>query len=230
MLVAITPKGSLHDQVSANLLKMEAMPHFAAHVWLTFYLCGPPERLMLVAEALASDGWQNTGDWEGAFLDPKVQVEREVQRWWKLRGGGKRCVTATASKCSTLMQTPRQMCGSRNLLRFPCQTASVRFFNATFALRRLASHLGHFAQPRRIRHPRQSEKYGFERGVIPCQSLTFPGSFRPGRGQRWAGQRPAVTGRPFRSGEMLCRPTQSSANTSACSGAVEPIGSWPPAP
>jgi hypothetical protein len=70
-------KGSLHEQVSANLLKMEAMPHFAAErVWLTFYLCGPPERLKLVADALAADDWQNTAGWEGAFLYPKVQVER----------------------------------------------------------------------------------------------------------------------------------------------------------
>ena len=70
-------KGSFHEQVSANLLKMEAMPDFAAErLWLTFYLCGPPERLNLVADALAADGWQNIAGWEGAFLYPKVQVER----------------------------------------------------------------------------------------------------------------------------------------------------------
>lgn len=64
----MTGKGPLHEQVSANFLKMEAMPHFAARrLWLTFYLCGSPERLKLVAEALAAKGWQNTGDWEGAF-------------------------------------------------------------------------------------------------------------------------------------------------------------------
>jgi len=75
----MTEKGSFQKQVSGNLLKMEAMPQFAVErLWLTFYLCGPPERLKLVAERLAADGWQNTGDWEGAFLYPKVQVERTV--------------------------------------------------------------------------------------------------------------------------------------------------------
>jgi ferredoxin-NADP reductase len=75
----MTPKASLHEQVSANLLNMEALPHFAAdRLWLTFYLCGPPDRLRFVAEALAGEGWQNTENWEGAFLYPKVRAERNV--------------------------------------------------------------------------------------------------------------------------------------------------------
>ncbi len=73
----MTGKGSLHEQVSANLPALEANPQFTgARVWLTFYLCGKPFKLRPVAEALAEKGWRNTGDWEGAFLYPKLQVER----------------------------------------------------------------------------------------------------------------------------------------------------------
>lgn len=70
-------KGSLHEQVITNLATVEALAHFAGNrLWFTFYLCGQPEHLKQVAEALDADGWQNTGDWEGAFLYPKVEVER----------------------------------------------------------------------------------------------------------------------------------------------------------
>jgi hypothetical protein len=76
----MTGKGSLDEQVSTNLATVEALPHFAGkRLWLTFYLCGQPERLKQVAEALDTQGWQNTGDWESAFLYPKVQVERTAE-------------------------------------------------------------------------------------------------------------------------------------------------------
>jgi hypothetical protein len=77
---AITESGSLHEQVSTNLANVEALAHFAGkRLWLTFYLTGPPERLKQVAETLDAEGWQNTGDWEGAFLYPKVQVDRTAE-------------------------------------------------------------------------------------------------------------------------------------------------------
>lgn len=72
-------KTALHDQVSAKLAVVDAVPGFAGErIWLTFYLCGHPEKLRSVAEALAAQGWQNTGDWDSAFLYPKVEVERTV--------------------------------------------------------------------------------------------------------------------------------------------------------
>ena len=84
----MTTNGSLHEQVRANLAVVNALPHFTGNrLWLTFYLCGQPERLKQVAGTLDTKGWQNTGDWEGAFLYPKVQVERttaaivDVAQW-----------------------------------------------------------------------------------------------------------------------------------------------------
>lgn len=73
----MTGKGSLREQVIANLATVEALAHFAGNrLWLTFDLSGQPEHLKQIADALDAQGWQNTGDWEGAFLYPKVQVER----------------------------------------------------------------------------------------------------------------------------------------------------------
>ena len=67
----------LDEQVKANLAKVEARPQFTGErLWLTFYLCGPPENLQTVSHALADDGWLNTDGWEGAFLYPKLEVER----------------------------------------------------------------------------------------------------------------------------------------------------------
>ena len=76
----MTEDGSLHQQVSTNLATVEALAHFTGkRLWLTFYLSGQPERLKQVAKALDATGWQNTGDWEGAFLYPKIQVERTAE-------------------------------------------------------------------------------------------------------------------------------------------------------
>lgn len=67
----------LYEQVRANLAKVDAAPQFTGkRVWLTFYLCGPPENLQSVSQALADEGWLNTDGWEGAFLYPKVEADR----------------------------------------------------------------------------------------------------------------------------------------------------------
>jgi hypothetical protein len=67
----------LDEQVRANLAKVDATPQFTGNrMWLTFYLCGPPENLQSVSQALADEGWINTDGWEGAFLYPKWEVER----------------------------------------------------------------------------------------------------------------------------------------------------------
>jgi hypothetical protein len=68
---------SVDEQVRANLAKLDAVPAFVGdRLWLTFYLSGPPANLWLISEALASNGWHNTDGWEGAFLYPKVEVNR----------------------------------------------------------------------------------------------------------------------------------------------------------
>tara|TARA_R110002124_G_scaffold244268_1_gene409360 strand:- start:461 stop:823 length:363 start_codon:yes stop_codon:yes gene_type:complete len=73
----MTQKTALHDQIGANLAALDAVPGFSAErLWLTVYLSGHPDELRLVAEALSAEGWRNTGDWESAFLYPKVEVER----------------------------------------------------------------------------------------------------------------------------------------------------------
>lgn len=78
-VATMTSRGSLHEQVAANLLKMQSMAHFASdELWMTFYLSGPPDRLRTVAEELAGEGWQNTDGWEGAFLYPKARVARNL--------------------------------------------------------------------------------------------------------------------------------------------------------
>ena len=70
---------SLAEQVEANLRKVDARPEFGGdQLWLTFYLIGPPENLQQVAETLKARGWVNVDGWEGAFLYPKVQVEKSV--------------------------------------------------------------------------------------------------------------------------------------------------------
>ena len=67
----MTQKTALHDQIGANLAALDAVPGFSAErLWLTVYLSGHPDELRLVAEALSA------GDWESAFLYPKVEVER----------------------------------------------------------------------------------------------------------------------------------------------------------
>ena len=71
---------SLAEQVEANLPKVDARPEFGGdRLWLTFYLMGPPENLQQVSEALKSRGWVNVDGWAGAFLYPKVQVDKSVQ-------------------------------------------------------------------------------------------------------------------------------------------------------
>ncbi len=67
------------EQVEANLPKLDARPEFSGdRVWLTFYLMGPPENLQQVSESLKACGWVNVDGWEGAFLYPKVRVEKSV--------------------------------------------------------------------------------------------------------------------------------------------------------
>jgi hypothetical protein len=68
------------EQVEANLRKLDARPEFGGdRLWLTFYLMGPPENLQHVSESLKARGWVNVDGWEGAFLYPKVQVEKSVE-------------------------------------------------------------------------------------------------------------------------------------------------------
>jgi hypothetical protein len=67
----------LDTQVTTNLAKVEASPHFIGNrIWLTFYLTGRPEDLWRVSDALTAQGWVNTDDWDGGFLYPKVQSDR----------------------------------------------------------------------------------------------------------------------------------------------------------
>ena len=68
------------EQVKANLPKLDARAEFGADwLWLTFYLMGPPENLQQVSEGLEARGWVNVEGWEGAFLYPKLQVEKSVE-------------------------------------------------------------------------------------------------------------------------------------------------------
>lgn len=78
-----TPKMSrnapLEQQITANLETVEVDSHFDTRVlWLTFYLTGEPSRLWEVADELSTRGWRNTDGWEGAFLYPKIEVERSI--------------------------------------------------------------------------------------------------------------------------------------------------------
>jgi hypothetical protein len=67
----------LDEQIRRNLAKVDAMPEFIVkRLWLTFYLCGHPDRLQTISEALANDGWISIDGWEGAFLYPKLEVDR----------------------------------------------------------------------------------------------------------------------------------------------------------
>jgi hypothetical protein len=87
----MTGKGSLDEQVAANLPEVKVTAPFAANrLWLTFYLCGPPDRLRSAAEALAAEGWQNTGDWEGRSSTPRSELSRMSRPSWTLRGRCKR--------------------------------------------------------------------------------------------------------------------------------------------
>jgi len=68
------------EQVEANLPRLDARPEFGGdRIWLTFYLMGPPESLQEVSESLKAGGWVNVDGWEGAFLYPKVQVEKSIE-------------------------------------------------------------------------------------------------------------------------------------------------------
>lgn len=68
------------EQVEANLPKLHGRPDFAGDgLWLTFYLVGAPEKLHQVSDTLKARGWINVDGWEGAFLYPKVQVEKSVE-------------------------------------------------------------------------------------------------------------------------------------------------------
>lgn len=76
--MAETP--SFDEQVRTNFSKVQSSAEFSSdQLWLTFYLTGPPENLRQVAEALNVRGWANLDGWEGAFLYPKVQVEKSVE-------------------------------------------------------------------------------------------------------------------------------------------------------
>jgi hypothetical protein len=68
---------SFAEQIGTNLSKVEAQPEFVGdHLWLTFYLCGPPERLALLAVALRAHGWINLDGGQGGFVYAKVQAEK----------------------------------------------------------------------------------------------------------------------------------------------------------
>ena len=70
---------SLVEQVEANLPRLDERPEFAGdQFWLTFYLMGQPDNLRQVAATLKARGWVNVEGWEGAFLYPKVQVQKSV--------------------------------------------------------------------------------------------------------------------------------------------------------
>jgi hypothetical protein len=70
---------TLAEQVEASLPKLNVRPEFSGdRLWLTFYLMGPPDDLQQVSARLKARGWINVDGWEGAFLYPKVQVERSV--------------------------------------------------------------------------------------------------------------------------------------------------------
>ena len=68
---------ALADQINANFERVEAPEwHGRERIWLTFYVAGPPEDLERLSRVFASNAWVNLGGWEGAFLYPKVEVER----------------------------------------------------------------------------------------------------------------------------------------------------------
>jgi hypothetical protein len=67
------------QRLRSNLPKFDARAGEAGdRLWLTFYLCGAPESLKRLSSALGAEGWVNPGGWEGAFLYPKVEVERAI--------------------------------------------------------------------------------------------------------------------------------------------------------
>jgi hypothetical protein len=71
---------SFDEQVRTNFPKVQSSVDFRGNeLWLTFYLCGPPENLQQVAETLNARGWVNVDGWEGAFLYPKLQVEKSAE-------------------------------------------------------------------------------------------------------------------------------------------------------
>lgn len=75
----MAPPVSFDQQVQTNLPRVWESAEFSGdQLWLTFYLMGPPEKLQQISEALSARGWANVGGWEGAFLYPKVQVEKTV--------------------------------------------------------------------------------------------------------------------------------------------------------
>jgi hypothetical protein len=102
----------VEEQVRANLRKVEQQLEFAGHrLWLTFYLCGPPERLEQVSAALGKSGWTNLEGWEAGFLYPKVQVEKTNLEGWE---GGflypKVQVEKTVSSIVEAAQRAQQLC------------------------------------------------------------------------------------------------------------------------
>ena len=75
----MTEAASLAQQVRTNFSKVESSAKFDDQIWLTFYLAGAPANLRQVAESLNARGWVNLDGSEGAFLYPKVQVERSLE-------------------------------------------------------------------------------------------------------------------------------------------------------
>ncbi len=70
---------ALRRQVDGNLPKVWAsVPFTGDRMWLTFYLCGLPEPLARLGETLAAAGWQNTGDAEGGWIYPVIEVDQTV--------------------------------------------------------------------------------------------------------------------------------------------------------
>lgn len=67
----------LKHQIAASFKQVDS--RFDNHVlWLTFYLTGEPPPLRELAVELFTEGWLNTNGWEGAFIYPKIKVERSV--------------------------------------------------------------------------------------------------------------------------------------------------------
>jgi hypothetical protein len=69
----------LARQIEANYRQAAAASGFrGADLWLTFYLCGPPEKLETIAGPLTSFGATNISGSESGFLYPKIPIRSEI--------------------------------------------------------------------------------------------------------------------------------------------------------
>ena len=66
-------------QIEANYGRATAAPGVrGGGLWLTFYLCGPPEKLEAIVGPLTSFGATNVSGSESAFLYPKIPTRGEI--------------------------------------------------------------------------------------------------------------------------------------------------------